>query len=333
MKRWRTHVTAFILSVEAILFGGFGYRAYRYIQQHGKALSGSVVVLHKKSLESLPTNQFLYYFDLAPDQTDSSDVAWLKKPVTYSYNKDGIHGLVNYAARANKGTYRLAVLGDSFAFGLFVNTKDNFSEKLSELLAAHPVCTTQSYEVINFGVPGYDVRYAAERYKRKGDAYHPDAVIWFLQGEDFFLDTDLYLAREEAYKEQLKASGAAERLGAFSEDQFAASKLSYKENLDYYTALDSEGRRQFIAPQVAALELWRETYAPALILVTPAAGEEEYKTLLKTFARSHPNTFYLEISDFETFHPYDYHPNVNGHRKIANAIYQFLTEKQLPCSK
>ncbi len=331
MGRCYQRIGIFLIVCLNILFGATAYGAYRYIQAK-RMRAASVAVLHKDRLDESATDELPGYYELAPNQTDESEFSWLPSKVTYVYNSDGIHSPVEHNIEAPIGTYRIAVLGDSFAFGLFVNTKDNFSQQLVRRLTSRPVCPNYAYEVINLGVPGYDVRYAAERYKRKGDKYKPNAVVWFLQAEDFFLHTDVYRAREKAYEKELLATGAAQRLGVSGDDPAAASKLSYKENLDTYTALSPHDRRQFIAPQLSALRSWRVTYTPILLIVTPSHTEEEYKNLLKAFALSHSNTFFVEVSDIETFHPYDYHPTANGHRTIANSIYEFfVTQKSLMC--
>src|SRR3990170_4440073 len=40
-------------------------------------------------------------------------------------------------------------------------------------------------EVINFGVPMYDIEYTIERFLNRGMKYNPNLVIWFVNGWNF----------------------------------------------------------------------------------------------------------------------------------------------------
>ena len=76
----------------------------------------------------------------------------------------------------SKGTYRIAVIGDSIAFGWGVNPDDRYSNLLEDFLNE----TSTSgviFEVLNFGVPGYNTVMETELLKEKVLAYQPDALI------------------------------------------------------------------------------------------------------------------------------------------------------------
>ncbi len=328
--RWYRYVAAFIFCIECVLFGWVGYVGYRYIQRRNILGATSVIPVNIDFLRLFSTKELPFYYDLEADQTETIRVSWLPSEVIYTYNRDGLHSRFDYDIRTPPETYRIVTMGDSFTFGLFVNTQDNFSEKLRDMLSARLSCTNvRAFEVINLGVPGYDLRYALERYTNKGDKYNPDLVVWFIRDENFFLNTDRYHTREEFFKQQLKTTGAAERLGVSADDQFAASKLSFKENVDAYNNLRPEEQLQFIQPEISALERWRSLYSPNLILLSTVQNGDTYKNFMKNFARSNLGTWYHEVSNIETFHPYDYHPNSVGHTTIADSLYQFLISQGL----
>lgn len=71
---------------------------------------------------------------------------------------------------------RVLVLGDSFAFGHGVGEGQCFAEVLAELLPGT--------EVVNLGVPGYNVRTELRYFERVGAAWRPDVVVLALCQND-----------------------------------------------------------------------------------------------------------------------------------------------------
>jgi lysophospholipase L1-like esterase len=82
---------------------------------------------------------------------------------------------------------RVLVLGDSYAFGFGVNDDETFPHRLGELLGGRA-------DVLNFGVPGYDLVQEVALLRAKGLAYDPDVVVLSVHPNDFeppvFADAD-----------------------------------------------------------------------------------------------------------------------------------------------
>jgi lysophospholipase L1-like esterase len=74
------------------------------------------------------------------------------------------------------GTFRIAALGDSILFGWGVTAESRFTDLLEHFLN-ETASQGQRFEVLNFGVPGYNTVLEAECLKSRALAYQPDAVL------------------------------------------------------------------------------------------------------------------------------------------------------------
>ena len=73
--------------------------------------------------------------------------------------------------------HRIALIGDSFTFGLEVPYEDTWGQQLERALGS-------DVQVLNFGVDGYGVDQALLRYQRDVLAWHPDVVILGVINDD-----------------------------------------------------------------------------------------------------------------------------------------------------
>ncbi len=72
--------------------------------------------------------------------------------------------------------FRIATYGDSETFGWSVNSEDTFQKQM-EAIDPH-------VEVINFGVPGYNIANIADHLERTAFSYHPDLIIYLVHKND-----------------------------------------------------------------------------------------------------------------------------------------------------
>jgi hypothetical protein len=72
---------------------------------------------------------------------------------------------------------RVALLGDSFTFGLEVSYADSWGQQLERQLG-------DGAQVLNFGVDGYGVDQASLKYERQVRAWRPDVVILSIVDHD-----------------------------------------------------------------------------------------------------------------------------------------------------
>jgi len=81
------------------------------------------------------------------------------------------------------GTWRIAALGDSVAFGWGVPQEDVFTWKMEERLNQRPDGYT--YEVFNFGVPAYNTGQEVSAFENHVLAFDPDVVLMVIVDNDF----------------------------------------------------------------------------------------------------------------------------------------------------
>ncbi|HSC76269.1 MAG TPA: SGNH/GDSL hydrolase family protein, partial [Pseudomonadales bacterium] len=87
-------------------------------------------------------------------------------------NREGFRG-ADFPAQKTSGTLRIAILGDSVAYGYSVPLEQTFARLLEKQLNTdgHKV------EVLNFAVNGYSTIAELELYKTRVREYQPDIVL------------------------------------------------------------------------------------------------------------------------------------------------------------
>ena len=94
--------------------------------------------------------------------------------VDYRVNGLGLRGPQTTLEKA-AGVRRIAVLGDSIAFGYWVAEEDAFPRQLEALLQGR--AGGARVEVLDFGVPGYNLDQEIEALRTKALAFSPDLVV------------------------------------------------------------------------------------------------------------------------------------------------------------
>ena len=82
-----------------------------------------------------------------------------------------------FSFAAQPAQRRIALLGDSFTFGLEVGYEQTWGYELEKLLG-------REFQVLNFGVDGYGVDQAFLRYRRDAAPWHPEVVILGVISDD-----------------------------------------------------------------------------------------------------------------------------------------------------
>jgi hypothetical protein len=107
-----------------------------------------------------------------------------------------------YQRAKGEDTYRIMLLGPSYAFGWGVNYEESFAAVLEQQLEAQRFAAPRDIEVINAGVPSMSSLAHLRWYERVGAEYQPDLVIQFVyatmaiaesQNDGATVDEDGYL--------------------------------------------------------------------------------------------------------------------------------------------
>ncbi|MFM9941444.1 MAG: SGNH/GDSL hydrolase family protein [Hyphomicrobiaceae bacterium] len=97
-------------------------------------------------------------------------------------NNDGWNSMrSDYVQERTPGVKRIAVIGDSYVHGAFVNTEEGFPEILERQLQANG----QRVEVLRFGMDGAPLSQYLHMLRREVRSYKPDLVVVQLIHNDF----------------------------------------------------------------------------------------------------------------------------------------------------
>jgi lysophospholipase L1-like esterase len=129
-------------------------------------VSVETVYINRKTIELDPNPRLQY-------RLKANSVA--RAEVEYRINSLGFRGPETTLIKPPTAS-RIVVSGDSIAFGYWVASKDAFAQQLATLANATRT-TRNEIEVINLGVPGFNLTQDFELLQMRGLQYDPDLVI------------------------------------------------------------------------------------------------------------------------------------------------------------
>jgi lysophospholipase L1-like esterase len=165
--------------------------------------------------------------------------------------------------------HRVLVLGDSITFGNLLGVKATFSYQLQELLDAGP----GDFQVLNFGVGGYDTLQEVALLAARAPEYRPDSVIVaYCLNDVGIVSTNLAFAEKlEARVRNPLFRLRADQIDAIDEgdDTLLAlmNGVSGEHPSDWYRSRDRVGRLRFAFRWLA--ELSREEGFSVLVAIIP----------------------------------------------------------------
>lgn len=326
-----------VIAAELVAVVFLSVRVYQKFYERQRVLGLAGVSPIKKDALVFPDEAGLKnYYEFTPGQTVEEQPEWLSHKVKYTINSDSLNERSEYQAEKPPGTFRIVTLGDSFTFGLFVNTRENWTEVLEDTLNRDVKCENiEKFEVINLGMPGYDVQYIVNRYKLRGYKYQPDLIIWLESGTGLSRLNEFTAPRAAEYdntmtdeeRAEIRKNGvyhagmqkALEELGAtYGREGLWDIVKEY-----WHDFLIFRGDTKVLVATLSELAPW----------LKPWQVEQ-----LSMLVRKYPNTFF-DDEGVPNLGPKerlaDDHPNPKGHKLIAQRIFSYITGNAqiIPCEK
>ena len=312
----RAKLLAAVVVAEVVAIALLGFRL---AGQRGEE-AAAVIPLQREQFTASASDELKYFYEPKPSGAIQNRGPDGGESVN-TINADTLNERFDYAVSKPPGTFRILSLGDSYAYGLYVNTEENYAEVLEDALNAQCVGgSVRRFEVLNLGVPGYDLRYTLERLTRRGLKYDPDLVIWFLENGDINQNAELIYAK--IYPRHPLNSGNL--AAAFTQARAEVYRdVPVRERFGY---------------QKSAFASARRSWGGRLVLFsTPAhLTGPEYKVVGELAAL--PGVSFVELAvdmsmSQNAVRQGDNHPNAAGHNLITRDLFTYLTNEHLiPCA-
>jgi lysophospholipase L1-like esterase len=272
--------------------------------------------------------------------------------VLYRSNSLGIRG-PDYARQPPPGVFRITVSGDSMTMGHGVREEDAYPAVLERLLNVDS--GEHRFEVINLGISGLNIIHSLGRLEIKGRLHNPDLVVYGfslndIEGTGYVRNTP---EGQERYGALLnRHAGSRSRLlrlvwprlvilaggirplegsytGALEHNYFHNEKTRSRldEGLD---RLAFVGRLEGVCAHVFV-----HTRLEQLVFLHPNRRfyrliEEKARERGLTVTQSYPKLRW-HMAESLRRSAIDSHPNVEGHRLFAEALYEGLRELPPRC--
>jgi lysophospholipase L1-like esterase len=279
-------------------------------------------------------------------------VRGLHHGVLHRTNSRGVRG-PEYSDEPAPGTFRIVVAGDSFTMGHRVEEEEAYPARLEALLDR--AGDAQRVEVINLGLSGLDADWVLRRLERVGLLYHPKLVIYGfnvndIQGGDYRTTTAAARAAflDEIYRFQhsplrlLRVLWPRLVLLASALDPAPGSQ-EFELDYNYFHNPPAWAQITRVFDRLAAIEREKELCVHVFVLPVfhQLRGVHPYRAIYErvgeaALARGLSVTQAFPAlrgrdGDALRFGEGDLHPNVEGHRLLAEALFAGLRALPARC--
>lgn len=286
----------------------------------------SVNPIKKEDITFSPTGNLKYFYEPKANSEIKDNLLGTNSVI--HYNNDTLNAIIDYAIAKPPKTYRIIVLGSSFANGDSINTKDNWSSILQGKLNSELQCKNISkYEVINLGVGGYDNVYSLERLKKRGLKYSPDLILWYQTNADLMRYIELYEGNIMSKMSQLIKSSMSAKLR-----YDISTKIYLEESEKVYENLGYEKSNNIQSSIFNSFHALFKGHA-AFILNPDITSENENYLQKQAANYNYGLTIIRNFTKMDGILR-DGHPNIKGHKIIAEDIFDYLKNSNIvPCKK
>jgi len=260
-----------------------------------------------------------YFYEPKPNSIETAHPDWLGYTATYTINSDSLNSKSDYSIQKDATTYRIITLGDSFTFGEYVNTEDNYPSILEKLLNNRLTCSNiKKFEVINLGVGGYDIEYEIARYRKRGVKYNPNLLIWLVSEGNFTIINEK--VRPDTFKFNSK--------GIIEEDPITKRSIARVQAIG--ETQKKLGLTYIINHQLNNLTKIFSIYSHNILILNYYSMSTSIMEGIHSISKENNKIVFINnlIPELENdlYHLADRHPNTEGHKIIAEDIFNYLVK-------
>lgn len=319
MRRFTTVLVALVV-VQAGVIGLLGWRLLKIHGPIGRKREAAVVPFTQETLLR-PESELSGFYEPKPGTKNEMAPAWLGEKIIHTINANGLRDTGEYSVEKPEDTFRIVVMGDSFTYGLFVADGETYPDKLEALLNNKTKCSApKRFEVLNFGVPGYDAEMSAYRYRYRAEQYEPDLVLWYLIENDFNESASFGQSLWQDIKMMLAREG-------IPYDKFAQET---SEILSSDTTL-AFGDKAIPDHQSEKIGAWVSGMSVPAVIFSDKELPKEYSAIIDRAVSANTRVTHMSALTY-TRALADGHPSSDSHRQIADEMFGYLTINHLvPC--
>jgi len=287
----------------------------------------------------------LLHQELEPGCNVVSDGYFVKLPeVHLKINSYGFRDY-EYAFNKENNTFRIIALGDSHTFGWGVELNDSYPKILERMLNERLTPTSGiKYEVLNFGVPGYNTFEEVVFLKKLGIKFNPDLIILQYGADDIQNVTEFNQVVRRIFLNYTKQNSIAED----KIDQYIKVSLEKEAYQIYFEELKQKNFEEAWKVVRYSLEdlgnITNQSNISVLVFTLYDENEwsffnfREQKKSLESIAKRYnwSTLFGIMPKYFRKYkwwdlilHPQDPHPSPLSYKLIAEEIYKKLLEERL----
>ena len=245
-------------------------------------------------------------------------------PIRVKTNFNGLREDEEHPYEKPENTFRIALVGDSITFGMYVEQNQTFGHILETMLNKNS--QDINYETLNFGVPGYNTMQEYEVIKEKVLQYDPDVVIITFVLNDLYEETSnpltplrnigrhIYSLRL-VYWNILKYSQRSENV----------TEPAYKDYFmtDFYLRKTNGILKEKNIIFIVVGPFCFKSY------MCPSDPVSHFSNIAKDagFHYSNLTNIFDNIENKDLMIPKEGHPNSLAHRILAEVIYNIMADK------
>ena len=259
-------------------------------------------------------------------------------------NSDGLRDR-EYSIEKPADTYRILALGDSVTYGHSISEKGSYVKQLETML--NDGRKTIRYQVINFGVSGYNTLQEFEFFRLKGRKYQPDLVmIGYTLNDVLDAETFLRILGGEKTEDDSNSSFRRSRLLSWIMDRASRVNMFGDREAFFVSLYDKEENWRIISDSFRELaRIAEEDGFRVLVVVIPYLDGDfatyPYRGIhrrVREEALANGFSALDLLGRFEEFGvdrirltPGDnIHPGPEGHLVAANGIRAHIQEHLIP---